>query len=92
MRAGLISIVGGVGHLVLLTGKDHPLQTLRTFTACLIMQVMQELRMDEWQIKPKEIEIMTKPDGSKWLLGSGAFGQVSDCLSCLWRRLMKPSC
>lgn len=31
---------------------------------------------DDWAIKPSEIEIMTKSDGSPVLLGRGAYGEV----------------
>lgn len=36
------------------------------------------LQLDDYVIKPNEIEIMTKPDGSPDILGRGAYGEVSD--------------
>ena len=38
-----------------------------------------------WQIKPEDIEICQKPDGSgDWQLGSGGFGKVRPALGpCL---------
>ena len=45
--------------------------------------MLQELQLDDWEIKPDEIEIMRSPDGSLCQLGAGAFGQVcSFTLSC----------
>ena len=40
------------------------------------VQVMQDLQLDNWEIKPSELEIMTNADGSQCQLGHGAFGQV----------------
>ncbi len=37
---------------------------------------MHELELDDWAIKPNEIEIMKHADGRQWMLGEGAFGQV----------------
>ena len=31
----------------------------------------------DWKIDPAELVILTKPDGSEWLLGTGASGRVS---------------
>ena len=40
------------------------------------VQVMQELQLDDWEIKPNEIDIMVNADRSQCQLGHGAFGQV----------------
>ncbi len=37
---------------------------------------MQQLQLDDWEIKPNELEFVTNPDGSHCQLGHGAFGQV----------------
>ncbi len=30
----------------------------------------------DWRMEPEELEILKRPDGSDWQLGSGAFGVV----------------
>ncbi|GAB4815748.1 hypothetical protein N2152v2_002794 [Parachlorella kessleri] len=35
---------------------------------------------NDWEIRPEEIEIMKRPDGGDWELGSGGFGQVYKAL------------
>ena len=30
----------------------------------------------DWQIDPRDLQIVQRPDGKDWLLGGGAFGQV----------------
>ena len=37
---------------------------------------------DVWNIKPEELQICTRPDGSEWLLGTGSFGQVRSPAGC----------
>jgi hypothetical protein len=39
-------------------------------------QLSQALPWNDWEIRPEEIEIAKRPDGSDWLLGSGGFGRV----------------
>eukprot|EP00887_Chlorella_sp_A99_P005875 scaffold1.g5875.t1 len=34
----------------------------------------------DWEIKPNEIEILRRPDGTNWLVGAGAFGKVYKAL------------
>lgn len=36
-----------------------------------------DMPWSDWKIDPSELTIMTKPDGSEWLLGAGASGRVS---------------
>ena len=33
----------------------------------------------DWQIDPRDIQIVQRPNGKDWLLGGGAFGQVRRC-------------
>ena len=37
---------------------------------------------DVWNIKPEELQICKRPDGSEWLLGTGSFGQVRSPAGC----------
>jgi len=30
----------------------------------------------DWELRPQDIKICMRPDGRKWEIGSGAFGQV----------------
>lgn len=30
----------------------------------------------DWELRPEDIEICTRPDGRQWEIGAGAFGQV----------------
>lgn len=39
-----------------------------------------ELPFSDWELTPQEIEILKRPDGSDWCLGSGGFGQVYKAL------------
>ena len=41
-----------------------------------LSQVLRAMQLDDYQIKPDEIEIMTNLDGSPATLGRGAFGEV----------------
>ncbi len=41
-----------------------------------LSQVLRMMQLDDYQIKPSEIEIMTNLDGSPATLGRGAFGEV----------------
>ncbi|KAL4437438.1 hypothetical protein ABPG75_004577 [Micractinium tetrahymenae] len=34
------------------------------------------LPWSDWEIRPDELEVVKRPDGSDWLLGSGGFGKV----------------
>ena len=44
-----------------------------------------------WQIKPEDIEICQKPDGSgDWQLGSGGFGKVRPALGTCLRGIDQP--
>ena len=52
----------------------------------LLLQIMHELELDDWRIKPNEIEIMTDANGYLWSLGQGAFGQVCLCLELLIKK------
>lgn len=36
-----------------------------------------DMPWSDWKIEPAELTIATRPDGSEWLLGSGASGRVS---------------
>lgn len=38
---------------------------------------------DTWAIAPEEITICRKPDGSEWLLGTGAYGRVYKGIWCM---------
>ena len=51
--------------------KDKPSQPAGLSDALRMMQ------LDDYEIKPSEIEIMTNLDGSPSTLGRGAFGEVS---------------
>ena len=42
------------------------------------------LKLDAYEIKPSEIEIMKNLDGSPAVLGKGAFGEVGVTLWCIW--------
>jgi hypothetical protein len=35
-----------------------------------------------WKISPDDITIVKRPDGSDWLLGTGAYGQVALLACC----------
>ena len=39
--------------------------------------VLDDKGLGDWEIKPEDIEICKRPDGSDWRLGEGAFGTVS---------------
>jgi hypothetical protein len=39
-----------------------------------------EVPFSDWEIDPKDIEIMKRPDGSEWELGAGGFGKVYKAL------------
>lgn len=59
--------------------KSAPLSaadTWATTTDSSLERVVLALDLDEWQIKPGEIEIDQRPSGQPWLLGAGAFGVV----------------
>lgn len=30
----------------------------------------------DWELRPQDVKICMRPDGRKWEIGSGAFGQV----------------
>ena len=47
--------------------------------AAAMSAVIKELQLDDWEIKPNEIEIMKEPNGEQCKLGEGAFGSVSTC-------------
>ena len=36
--------------------------------------------LSDWEISPGELEVMRRPDGSEWELGSGGFGKVYKAL------------
>ncbi|KAI7837019.1 hypothetical protein COHA_009097 [Chlorella ohadii] len=38
------------------------------------------LPWSDWEIRPEELEIAKRPDGSDWVLGSGGFGKVFKAL------------
>ena len=44
--------------------------------AAALTEILRELQLDDWEIRPSEIEIMSNADGMPALLGKGAFGQV----------------
>ena len=47
------------------------------FTPLLMRLVMPQAYPEQlWGIRPEEIQIAKKADGSDWVLGSGAFGAV----------------
>lgn len=37
---------------------------------------LEALLADDWSIKPEEVEVCRRPDGTLWQLGAGAFGTV----------------
>ncbi|GAB4814550.1 hypothetical protein N2152v2_001596 [Parachlorella kessleri] len=39
-----------------------------------------EMPWSDWEIRPDEIEVMKRPDGSDWELGTGGFGKVFKAL------------
>ena len=41
-----------------------------------ISEALRMMQLDDYEIKPSEIEFMTNLDGSPCLLGRGAFGEV----------------
>ena len=41
-----------------------------------LSQLLRDLKLDDWEIRPAELEWETQEDGSPVLLGKGAFGQV----------------
>ena len=45
-----------------------------------------ELPFSDWEIKPEELAVMKRPDGSEWELGSGGFGKVYKA----WRDGVQP--
>ena len=58
---------------------NHP--TSQTFDqrkspADTLSGILMDLKLCDWEIRQAELEIMTRPDGSKAILGAGAFGQV----------------
>ncbi|KAL4419698.1 hypothetical protein ABPG75_006796 [Micractinium tetrahymenae] len=48
-------------------GADHP---------CFSSHELALLQLSDWEIRPEEIKILKRPDGSEWQLGSGGFGTV----------------
>lgn len=36
-----------------------------------------DMPWSDWKIDPSELTIVARPDGSEWMLGSGASGKVS---------------
>lgn len=50
------------------------------------------LKLDAYEIKPSEIEIMKNLDGSPAVLGKGAFGEVGVILQCTWWSSDSKSC
>ena len=38
-----------------------------------------DMPWSDWKIDPSELSIVARPDGSEWLLGSGASGKVRLC-------------
>ncbi|KAL4437815.1 hypothetical protein ABPG77_005727 [Micractinium sp. CCAP 211/92] len=43
---------------------------------CFSSQELALLQLSDWEIRPEEIQILKRPDGSDWQLGSGGFGTV----------------
>ena len=41
-----------------------------------LSMVLRQMQLDDYEIKPSEIEMMTKLDGAPAILGRGAFGEV----------------
>lgn len=39
-----------------------------------------DMPFSDWEVDPKDIEIMKRPDGSDWTLGQGGFGRVYKAL------------
>ncbi|KAL4437441.1 hypothetical protein ABPG75_004580 [Micractinium tetrahymenae] len=44
------------------------------------IDIFGDLPFSDWQISPSEIQIVKRPDGSDWSLGSGGFGKVYKAL------------
>lgn len=49
----------------------------------LLTQALKNLHLEDWDIKPCEIEVMAHADGQPVLLGQGAYGQVQPASSAL---------
>ena len=57
----------------------YPGLTLRSNASSLGEGLKQK---DDWEIHASEIEISKRADGSDWVLGDGAFGQVCTRHNC----------
>ncbi|KAK9802724.1 hypothetical protein WJX73_001425 [Symbiochloris irregularis] len=51
-------------------------ESMRRDPADILSGILKELHLSDWEIKAAELEVMKHPDGSKVILGAGAFGQV----------------
>lgn len=49
---------------------------MRKDPADILSGILKDLHLSDWEIKAAELEILKHPDGSKIILGAGAFGQV----------------
>lgn len=38
--------------------------------------ILPDLPWSDWELKPEDLQICSRPDGSRWHLGSGAYGSV----------------
>ena len=57
-------------------GSQQPMMGGKQSQAPGLSHVLRMMQLDDYQIKPSEIEIMTNLDGSPATLGRGAFGEV----------------
>lgn len=58
--------------------KEAYVGTIWGDTSGLVLQHnLLNLPWSDWKIEPSELSILARPDGSEWLLGSGASGRVS---------------
>ncbi|KAK9807188.1 hypothetical protein WJX73_005815 [Symbiochloris irregularis] len=52
------------------------MDSLRKDPADILSGILKGLHLSDWEIKAAELDILQHPDGSKVILGAGAFGQV----------------
>ena len=59
-----------------LSTQELPVCCRKSTSSALFAQLPERPSTLDWLIHPSEITICKRPDGTPWLLGTGAFGQV----------------